>query len=395
MFYSHDSYGLGHLRRTLTLARFLRARRPLLSQLIVTGSPLAHRFQFPPGADYIKLPSVVKVGAERYESRFLPMSFGAIRELRREMLLSAARHFQPRTLVVDNVPTGLKGELVSTLRYLKTASCRLILGLRDVVDEAEWVRHAWANNGSFELLDDVYDQIVVYGRQEVYDVVDEYGFSSLAAEKTRFVGYLLREGGARMPEEIRADLGVEDRPLVLVMAGGGGDGRQLLGAVLEAIALKSDGPDFSCLLVGGPLMPPSDRRRVLELVAERPFVRYIDFVEDAGSYIAAADVVVSMGGYNSVSEVLAAQKSAIIVPRISPRREQLIRAEALSRRELLRMIHPDELRPKRLLAEMEHLLELPEQLRRRPMPRRLAAAPADLDVLLVEPRPASVAAIGG
>jgi predicted glycosyltransferase len=102
-----------------------------------------------------------------------------------------------------------------------------------------------------------------------------------------------------------------------------------------------------------------------------------------------------MGGYNSVSEVLAAQKSAIIVPRISPRREQLIRAEALSRRELLRMIHPDELRPKRLLAEMEHLLELPEQLRRRPMPRRLAAAPADLDVLLVEPRPASVAAIGG
>jgi len=395
MFYSHDSYGLGHLRRTLTLARFFRASRPLLSQLIVTGSPLAHRFELPSGTDFIKLPSVVKVGAERYESRILPMSFLAIRELRREMLLSAARHFQPRTLVVDNVPRGLKGELVSTLRYLKDASCRLILGLRDVVDEAGWVRHAWEADGSFELLDDVYDQIVVYGRREVYDVVDEYGFSSAAAEKTRFVGYLLGEGGVRRSEEIRAELGVEGRPLVLVMAGGGGDGRELLGAVLEAISLRSDGPDFSCVLVGGPLMPPDDRRRVLELVAERPFVRYVDFVEDVGSYIAAADVIVSMGGYNSVTEVLAAHKSAIIVPRISPRREQLIRAEAMSRRGLLRMIHPAELTPRRLLAEMERCLELPEELRQRPMPKRLAAAPADLDALLVEPRAASVAGIGG
>jgi predicted glycosyltransferase len=394
MFYSHDSYGLGHLRRTLTLARFLRSRRPLLSQLIVTGSPLAHRFQFPPGVDFIKLPSVVKVGAERYESRILPISFSAIRELRREMLLSAARHFQPRTLVVDNVPRGLKGELVSTLSYLKDTSCQLILGLRDVVDEAGWVRHAWAADGSFELLDEVYDQIVVYGRREIYDVVDEYGFPPRAAEKTRFVGYLLREGGARRSEAIRAELGVEGRPLVLVMAGGGGDGRQLLGAVLEAIALRSDGPDFNCVLVGGPLMPPHDRR-VLEFAAERPFVRYVDFVEDVGSYVAAADVVVSMGGYNSVTEVLAAQKSAIIVPRISPRREQLIRAEALSRRGLLRMIHPAELTPRRLLAEMERCLELPEELRRRPMPRTLAAAPADLDALLVEPRLASVARIGG
>ena len=323
------------------------------------------------------------------------MPFGELRELRREMLLSAARHYRPRTLVVDNVPRGLKGELVSTLRYLKAASCQLILGLRDVVDEADWVRRAWAKDGSFKLLDEVYDQIVVYGRREVYDVVEEYGFSPLAAEKTHFVGYLLREDGERSAEEIRGELGVENRPLVLVMAGGGGDGRDLLTAVLEAIDLRSDRRDFCCLLIGGPLMPLDDRRRVLELVAERPSVRYVDFVEDATSYIAAADVVVSMGGYNSVSELLAAQKAAIIVPRISPRREQLIRAKALSRRGLLRMIHPAELTPERLRDEMEHLIELPDQLRRRRTPRGFAAAPADLDALLVESRPTLLTGVGG
>src|SRR5207244_3197448 len=156
----------------------LAAGRPLLTQLIVTGSPLAHRFELPPGADYIKLPSVVKVAAERYESRDLEVPFADVRDLRRELLLGAARHFEPDALVVDNVPAGLKGELVPTLRYLKRSACRTILGLRDVVDEADWVRRAWARDGSYELLDDLYDRILVYGRRDVYDTVAEYGLSA-------------------------------------------------------------------------------------------------------------------------------------------------------------------------------------------------------------------------
>jgi predicted glycosyltransferase len=189
MFYSHDSYGLGHLRRTLALARHLRAD----SQLIVTGSPLAHRFQFPPGTDYIKLPSVLKRGEERYEPRYLRVPFSDVSDLRRDLLLCSARHLRPDVLIVDNVPRGLKGELLPTLAYLKEQSCRLVLGLRDVVDEAEWVKRTWRDDGSYELLDDVYDLILVYGRRDVYDVVEEYDFSPEAAAKTRFVGYLRRD----------------------------------------------------------------------------------------------------------------------------------------------------------------------------------------------------------
>jgi predicted glycosyltransferase len=391
LFYSHDTYGLGHLRRTLTLARFLRAGRPLLTQLIVTGSPLVHRFQLPPDADYIKLPSVVKVAAERYESRDLALPFANVRDLRRELLLDAARHFEPDALVVDNVPAGLKGELVPTLTYLKETGCRMVLGLRDVVDEGDWVRRAWARDGSYELLDDLYDRILVYGRRDVYDAVSEYCLSPRAAAKTRFVGYLQRDGGARGPAEIRAELGFDGRPFVLVMAGGGGDGYQLLSAVLDAIRLRGDG-DLDCLMVGGPFMPCEDRWRVLELAAEQPSIRYVDFVDDIASYIATADVVVAMGGYNSVCELLTAGKPAIVVPRIAPRREQLIRAEALSRRGLLRMIHPKRLTPERLLVEMDRLLEEREPQATLALDG-LPAAAAELDALL-EPSPAGLVASG-
>src|SRR5919201_5707102 len=83
MFYSHDTYGLGHLRRTLRLARHFRSYGPV-SQVVVTGSPLAHRFAFPDGADYIKLPAVVKRAAGLYESRILPLRFRHVRALRSE-----------------------------------------------------------------------------------------------------------------------------------------------------------------------------------------------------------------------------------------------------------------------------------------------------------------------
>src|SRR5205823_9309817 len=107
----------------------------------------------------------------------------------------AAHHFRPSLLVVDNVPGGLKGELEPALRFLKSISCRLILGLRDVIDDAERVRTTWAKEGSYHLLDETYDRILVYGVRDVYDTVAEYGFSEEAAEKTRFTGYIGREPG--------------------------------------------------------------------------------------------------------------------------------------------------------------------------------------------------------
>jgi predicted glycosyltransferase len=374
LFYSHDTYGLGHFRRTLALASFLRARTPL-SQLIVTGSPLAHRFPMPPDTDFVKLPSVVKVGAGQYASRSLSLPFRRVRALRRDLVLDAARHFRPRVLIVDNVPGGLKGELIPTLHYLKSTSCRLVLGLRDVVDEADWVREAWAKDGSYELLDDVYDRILVYGERDIYDPVAAYGFSPAAAEKTRFVGYLGRERGRRDPDEVRASLDVDGKKLVLVMAGGGEDGYELLHSVLAALRLNGNRKRFACLLLGGPLMPSDHRLEVREL-AKKSSVRYLDFVDDVASYVQAADVVVSMGGYNSVCELLSLGKPALVVPRVRPRREQLIRARALSRRGLLRMIEPAALGPERLLEEMKSLLDEPPQVPNLPMTGLARAADA-------------------
>jgi predicted glycosyltransferase len=364
MLYCHDSYGLGHIKRTLSVSRHLRAHWPGAAQLLVTGSPLAHRLVGPDDPDYVKLPSVLKVGAGRYEARSLPLVLGEMVRMRSEMLLSAARHFRPDLLVVDHAPAGLEGEILPTLRELRRRGARLVVGLRDVVDDAPVVRTAWRREGVYDLLADVYDRILVYGQPDVYDVAREYAFPRQARAKTRYVGYL-RRAAASPADEVRAGAraGV---PLVLVTAGGGGDGDRLVATSLEAL-----GPAAALdpVIVAGPFARQTVRGRVLE------------FVDDLASYVAAADAVVAMGGYNSVCEILSFERPAVLVPRVRPRKEQLIRAQRLSGRGLVRMVHPDELTPRRLLAEVRTLLEAPRRPARPVALDGLAATAHELESL--------------
>lgn len=353
MFYCHDTYGLGHLRRTLALAGHFHDQSPNLSQLIVTGSPSANRFSYPDRTDYIKLPSVTKDENGAYLPRSLASNIHDIVTMRRELLLAAARNYQPDIFLVDHAPAGLRGEVVDTLRYLKAElpNTRLIVGLRDIMDEAPVVRRAWSADGSYHLFDEIYDLILVYGNRRFYDVVEEYGLSQVAAEKTRFVGYLGRKPGSRSRESVRAELGMQTDTLVVVTAGGGGDG----GRIFEAMARDLHAEqvdDFDTLIVGGPLLSDQEQLGLRSQLAEQGNVHFLDFTDDLPSYLGAADAVVSMGGYNSICEILSLRKQAIVIPRTTPRQEQLIRANVLSRQGFIDMLHPADLAPGRLLRQV-------------------------------------------
>lgn len=363
LLYCHDTYGLGHLRRTLVLAHHLHSRWPAVSQLLVTGSPLAHAFEVPPNADYLKLPSVVKVGDGCYAPSTLPIPFDAIRRLRRDLVTATALQFHPDICIVDNVPAGLKGEMVPALLHLKDVSpgTLLVLGLRDIVDDPERVCREWQDQGVYELLDDVYDLILVYGDEAIFDVVAEYRLSARAAEKVRYVGYLGRRANAARSEELRAELR-NGRPLVLATAGGGGDGYKILHTLLEARRRWPADADFDCIIVPGPFARAAEYHRLADMAANGSQASLVRFAPDLAAYMAAADVVVSMAGYNSICELVSLRRPAVIVPRVEPRLEQLIRARAVTRLGAARMIHPGELTPRRLLDEVNALLERPPSI---------------------------------
>jgi len=107
----------------------------------------------------------------------------------------------------------------------------------------------------------------------------------------------------------------------------------------------------SCV-VTGPLLDPEVRADLEARAAKLPEVTLLPFCEDLVSYVHAADLVVTMGGYNSICEVVEAGKRTIVVPRVHPRKEQLIRAERLRDLGAVAMIHPDDLTPDALAREV-------------------------------------------
>jgi predicted glycosyltransferase len=92
-------------------------------------------------------------------------------------------------------------------------------------------------------------------------------------------------------------------------------------------------------------MPDEARQRLRGLAASRRNLEIHEFVTDPCPLMERADAVIAMGGYNTVCEILASRKPALIVPRVRPRTEQLIRATCFARLGALDSLHPDQLSP--------------------------------------------------
>jgi predicted glycosyltransferase len=358
LFYTHDSYGLGHFRRSLTIASFLARHLDDLSILMLTGLEAAAAFEAPRGIDFVKLPGVWKSGADEYRSRHLRVSFNRVRRLRERMVRTVVRTFEPSMMVVDNVPRGVGGELLPTLRYLKRQrpATRTVLTLRDVLDEPPRIIPQWQRLDVYGVLRRLYDEIWVAGCRSIFDPVTMYDIPAAIEPKVKFCGYVVRHAERDGQVNLRRELRLGENPIAVVSCGGGGDGFPLIDAYIEAVGPFARQGLTSAVFLGPDM--PSEQRRQLKarlLAAGDQFLIY-DFRPDLVSFLDIAAVSVSMGGYNTLCEVAARGTPAVVVPRVHPRLEQLLRAEAFAARGLVRVVHPDLLTPASLQAALADAL---------------------------------------
>lgn len=329
--YSHDTFGLGHLRRSRALASAITSSDPTSSAIILTGSPVAGRFTFPEGVDHVRLPGVTKRPDGSYDSQTLGLDIDETTSLRAGIIKSTVEQYDPDLFIVDKEPTGFRGELLQTLEWLRDHSkAKIVLGLRDVLDEAGVLEAEWARKNAVAATEEFYDEIWVYGPREVYDPTEGLPLSDAARARIHWTGYLRRE--------VIDEADTPDAPYVLITPGGGGDGQALVDLVLQAYekdpTLKPD-----AVLVYGPFLS-GDVRDAFEARVEKLGGRVTTTGFDARieALFAAAEGVVCMGGYNTFCEVLSFDKRAVIVPRTVPRLEQWIRASRAENLGLVRML---------------------------------------------------------
>jgi predicted glycosyltransferase len=330
----------------------------------------------PPGTDLVKLPSVVKEGAGVYRSRDLHVSFPRIKKIRRDLIRGTAEAFRPDLFMVDNVPLGMKGEVLPTLRHLRAASpsCRIVLNLRDILDDPQTIRASWEAEAVPEALSRLYDRIFILGDPTLFDAAAAY---DLPPEKALHVGY-----AAPLPRRVRRPSRTNGKgPHILFTVGGGGDGSEFLDRALQGMT-RMGGAKARIEVVTGPLMDPTERVRLAER-AQAAGAEIHEFVPDLTPRMLEADLVVAMAGYNTCCEILSHARAALLFPRVTPRVEQLLRAEAFEQRRLAAMLPPDTDDPAAIAGAIEGALSQNRAIAETDLPamdglRRLAENLADL-----------------
>ena len=293
--YSHDTYGLGHLRRSTLLAEAIVRADPCHDVLIATGSPQAQAFSLPERVDSLKLPSATKDGAGAYQPRKLGGSIRELIRLRSALVMAAVETYAPEVILVDHAPLGMSGELVAVLdRYAgRAGGPRLVLGLRDIIDDADQVDKDWQQSGTWGWLD-CYDDILVYGDPRIRTTASELDLESRVTGTVTYAGYV----APAMPEPM-----IDVEPYLLVTPGGGGDGQIMLRRYLDAVDAGATS-GMRSLVVTGPLMSTTRREELFRRARRSPSVDLIEFSDQMRTLIASASGVVSMAGYNTVVEEL-------------------------------------------------------------------------------------------
>jgi predicted glycosyltransferase len=359
LIYSHDSFGLGHLRRCRTIAQSLVARRKDISVLILSGSPIIGSYDFRTRVDFVRIPGVIKLRNGEYSSLGLHIDISEVLEMRASIIQHTAKVFNPDLFLVDKEPLGLRGEILSTLRMLKNAGSLCVLGLRDVMDDPALLAREWQRKQAVPALRDLYDDIWIYGLPQICDPLAGIPLPPGVRRKLTYTGYLRR----KLPEQDdaqRAGPGYFDEPYLLVTTGGGGDGDALIDWVLRAYEADPRIP-YPALLVFGPFMRSRRREKFRKRVDRLARVHAITFDSNVEQLMAGAAGVVAMGGYNTFCEILSFDKPALIVPRTKPRMEQHIRTSRAQELGLVSMLSEPHGRSARRMADA--LRALPTQNR--------------------------------
>lgn len=351
----HDSVGIGHLRRTFAIAEQATRTIPSCRVLVLSGSLHAAHFTLPQRVDYVKLPALCKGPDYRYCAKSLGISFADTVAVRSSIITATAASFRPDVLLVDKSPLGVQGENEKAIRLVKDRypATRTIFGMRDIEDAPDVTIDEWRRNGQYDALARYFDEIWVYGDSRVFDVAEAYQLPESITRKLRYVGYVSKPdcGHEHVDDPSR-----NGSLRLLVTVGGGTDGFSLLDQFLSDPVARVGERPVETTIVGGPDLPRAQAVQLRQRAAAIEGVTFRDVMPCMMCAYRGVDAVLTMGGYNTMVEVVRTGRRMLVYPRVEPRLEQYIRAKRFALLHLCEALDPNCMTPARLHAAVERLL---------------------------------------
>ena len=203
-----------------------------------------------------------------------------------------------------------------------------------------------------------FDAILVHGDPAVITLDETFGPVDRIDIPLVYTGYITPRPPphARVAERKRLGLLSEDR-LVVVSAGGGKVGAPLMKAAAAAFGRLSADPHLHLHLIAGPYGDADLFQALMDQAGGRLTVqRFNDrFLE----LLTAADLSVSMGGYNTCMNLLSAQVPRALIWPFAQNREQGLRVERLMGLAPFLLLAEKDLTAKRFAQRVRRLLDQP------------------------------------
>ncbi len=351
LIYVESLLGVGHGVRAAIVAEAMLERG--FDVTLVSGSPDASGRELV-GARIVRLPTVKAADAKF--SRLIDENGAEIddvwRERRRAALLDAYRSAQPEVIVIEGYPFSrwqFRFELTPLIAAAK-GQAAIVVSVRDILVAK---RDPQRIDAIVELIRSDIDMVLVHGDETLIEFGETFPAATQIADKLRYTGYVSAE--LAMDDTEADDAEAE----VLVSAGGGAVGSELLRTALEARALGSLKERTWRILAGRGLLD-ADLRALKAKADNLDGVIVEQYRRDFPSMLTRCAVSISQAGYNTTVDLLAARARAVVVPfSTESETEQALRARLLEDRGMLTVISEAELSPHSLAAAVDNAAASP------------------------------------
>lgn len=354
-YYCQHVLGIGHFHRSLEICRALADRHQVT---MILGGPDVDVGE--PSLSILQLPGLkMDAGFNRLiscDGRPLEQ----VKAQRREQLLAFAAGCRPECLIIELYPFGRKNfrfELDPLLELLSGHNCAVFCSLRDILVEKSEGRETFEKR-AVDTLNTFFSGLLIHADPVLVTLEQTFGRTGAITTDIHYTGFISPSPSAGARERIRLELDLDpDERLVVASIGSGSVGLELIEAAIGSVdMLASRGKKVRLQVFTGPYLAGAQyqdlcRKRSRHIHVERFSNHFVD-------WLAAADLSVSMAGYNTSMNILSAGVPALMYP-FAQNREQRMRISRIGSCGNIRLLERADLAIGTLADAIAGMLEMP------------------------------------
>jgi predicted glycosyltransferase len=361
MFYCQYLAGMGHLVRSTEVSRALTDKFQVC--FVNGGQPIAE-FKFPSELEVQSLPPILEEEGKLKSTN--GSSIEAVKTARKNQLLEIFDQFQPDCLIIECFPFSkhkLKFELIPLLDRVKASPypIKTVCSLRDLIMTQNFSAETLEkrSNKICDLVNRYFDLVLVHSDPQLVKLEEQFSKIDRLNCEVFYTGYVapsLEPSSVTDVDKIALN---QEKPIVVVSAGGGRFGYELISATVNACKILETQIPHRFQIFTGPFMPENQVEFLQSIADSNVTVRH--YTTCLNEYLKRADLSISLGGYNTTMDILKTKVRSLVFPEASEEQtgEQTIRAKKLAEKGILQLLHRVDLQPDRLAQKILEALQQP------------------------------------